>query len=264
VLHVYVLGIASAGPVAPVRDRLADAFADHGRVAMLEGDAVEPTAPGAATAYRIDDGGRWEASGTGLGVDGALDRFAPSHEYAILTGFPEADVPHLVVGDPGYGGDVLATADGPESVDPAAVREAVEDTEPHETLESLIRRAKDAEGSDRAGAVATFTGRVRERDDPEDAPTTHLEFEAYEGVAEDRMETLETELTSREGVFAVRMHHRTGVVRSGEDIVFVVVLAGHREEAFETVSDGIDRLKSEVPIFKKEVTVEEEFWRHDP
>jgi molybdopterin synthase catalytic subunit len=61
----------------------------------------------------------------------------------------------------------------------------------------------------------------------------------------------------------VLLHHRTGVVEAGEDIVFVVVLAGHRREAFRTVEDGIDRLKDEVPLFKKEVTVEETFWRHD-
>jgi molybdopterin synthase catalytic subunit len=42
----------------------------------------------------------------------------------------------------------------------------------------------------------------------------------------------------------------------------VVVLAGHREEAFRTVEDGIDRLKAEVPLFKKEVTVSDEFWAH--
>ncbi len=59
------------------------------------------------------------------------------------------------------------------------------------------------------------------------------------------------------------LHHKTGVVEAGEDIVFVVVLAGHREEAFETVSDGINRLKAEVPLFKKEVTVEESFWVHE-
>ena len=53
------------------------------------------------------------------------------------------------------------------------------------------------------------------------------------------------------------------MIEDGEDIVFVVVLAGHREEAFRTVEDGINRLKDEVPIFKKETTVEDEFWVHD-
>jgi molybdopterin synthase catalytic subunit len=52
------------------------------------------------------------------------------------------------------------------------------------------------------------------------------------------------------------------VIEAGEDIVFVVVLAGHRGEAFRTVKDGIDRLKESVPIFKKEATESETFWVH--
>jgi molybdopterin synthase catalytic subunit len=260
---VHPLGVVSSGGTAAVRERLVDAFTDHGRVAAIEGGAVEETLLGETTTYWIDDGGRWRAEGTGMDLEGVLDRLAPDHDYAILTGFPDADVPHLVVGDPGYEGDVLDRVDAPGSVDPVIVREALSDTPRHVTLESLIERAKDAPGTDRAGAVATFTGRVRERDAPEDTPTTHLEFETYDGVADERMRAIESDLAAREGVFAVRMHHRTGVIESGEDIVFVVVLAGHRQEAFETVSDGIDRLKSEVPIFKKEVTVDEAFWRHE-
>ena len=63
-------------------------------------------------------------------------------------------------------------------------------------------------------------------------------------------------------MFEVILHHRTGIVEAEEDIVFVVVLAGHRPEAFATVEDGINRLKAEVPLFKKEVTVEGTFWAH--
>ncbi|MFC6724850.1 molybdopterin synthase, partial [Halobium palmae] len=114
-----------------------------------------------------------------------------------------------------------------------------------------------------AGAIATFTGRVRAKDGDDDPRTTALEFETYEGVADDRMDAIRADLTDREGVEEVLLHHRTGVVPDGEDIVFVVVLAGHREEAFRAVEDGINRLKDEVPIFKKETTVEDEFWVHD-
>ena len=64
-------------------------------------------------------------------------------------------------------------------------------------------------------------------------------------------------------MFEVLLHHRVGRMNDGEDIVFVVVLAGHRKEAFRTVEDGIDRLKDEVPIFKKETTTDEEFWLHE-
>jgi molybdopterin synthase catalytic subunit len=104
---------------------------------------------------------------------------------------------------------------------------------------------------------------VRAKEHDADAPTEYLQFEKYEGVADRRMRTIESELEEREGVLDVVMHHRTGVVPDGEDIVFVVVLAAHRGEAFETVEDGIDRLKDEVPLFKKEVTTEETFWVHE-
>jgi molybdopterin synthase catalytic subunit len=104
---------------------------------------------------------------------------------------------------------------------------------------------------------------VRAKDSPDDARTEHLSFEKYEEVAESRLEAISRELTEREGVFEVLMHHRVGLMQDGEDIVFVVVLAGHREEAFRTVEDGINRLKDEVPIFKKETTTDEEFWLHE-
>jgi len=104
---------------------------------------------------------------------------------------------------------------------------------------------------------------VRAKDSPDDARTEHLSFEKYEGVAEARLDAIRQSLTDREGVFEVLLHHRVGLLTDGEDIVFVVVLAGHRKEAFRTVEDGINRLKDEVPIFKKETTTDEEFWLHE-
>jgi molybdopterin synthase catalytic subunit len=104
---------------------------------------------------------------------------------------------------------------------------------------------------------------VRAKDGDDDPRTLRLEFEKYEGVAEERMGAISRELAARDGVEEVLMHHRTGVVDDGEDIVFVVVLAGHRGEAFRAVEDGINRLKAEVPIFKKETTVDDAFWVHD-
>jgi molybdopterin synthase catalytic subunit len=118
-------------------------------------------------------------------------------------------------------------------------------------------------GAERSGAIATFTGRVRSKDSDDDARTERLTFEKYAGVAAERMAAISEELAAREGVFDVRMHHRVGTMRAGEDIVFVVVLAGHREAAFRTVEDGINRLKDEVPIFKKETTEDDSFWLHE-
>ena len=261
-----VVGIAGRGADALARD-VASRLGERGRVARIRrGDATADG--GAAVAHEGADTDcvvsedRVRVTGPPRSLPAILDDLAPDHDYAVVTGYPGARIPHVVVGDGDHDGEVIARL-SPDDPDLETAVEAVEGVEPHETLESLVVRAKESPGADRAGAIATFTGRVRERDDPEEAPTTHLEFETYEGVADERTEAIREELEARDGVFEVLLHHRTGVVEAGEDIVFVVVLAGHREEAFATVSDGIDRLKAEVPIFKKEVTLDGEFWAHE-
>jgi len=260
-----VVGVAGQG-VDEVAGTLVRRLGAHGRVARVRRE--DASADGGATVAAADattdyvlSGERSRVSGPSRPLDAVLDGLAPDHEYAVVTGYPDARIPHVVVGDAAHDGEVIARLAEPAS-DVAAAVEAVGALQPHETLESLVARAKDSPEADRAGAIATFTGRVRARDDPDDPETTHLEFETYEGVAEERMAAIREELEAREGVFEVVMHHKTGVVDAGEDIVFVVVLAGHRAEAFATVEDGINRLKSEVPLFKKEVTLDGEFWAH--
>jgi molybdopterin synthase catalytic subunit len=268
-----VLGVAGEGAADCVA-RLAGRL--DGRVATVEslpgatdGGAVDLRGgPGVATpeadaAYGLAADGSWVGAGADRTLDGTLDDLAPTSDYALLAGFPAADVPTVVLGDVDVAGETVATAPGADGLDDDAVVRALDDLEPHVTLETLVRRAKASPHAERAGAVATFTGQVRERDGPDDPRTTHLEFERYDGVAGDRLAAIRADLTDREGVFEVLFHHRTGVVEAGQDVVYVVVLAGHRREAFGAVEDGIDRLKDEVPIFKKETTVEGEFWSHD-
>jgi len=252
------------GIVGPGSGRLADRLLDRldGRVALVRGEGatdggVAARREGATTTYDLGPDG-WRASGEPVGVDDLLDRLAPDHDYALVLDRPDARVTRVATDDDP---DAELTVDPDGDLEP--VLELLDDLDPHVTLESLVDRVKESPRADRAGAIATFTGRVRAKDTEDDTPTQYLEFEKYEGVAERRMRDLEADLEEREGVLEVAMHHRTGVIPDGEDIVFVVVLAGHRREAFRTVEDGIDRLKEEVPIFKKEVTAEETFWVHE-
>jgi molybdopterin synthase catalytic subunit len=252
------------GPGASsLAERLASSF--DGRVATVERLPGTPgrNHPAAAAAYGLTDSGAWMAAGDDRSLEEVLDDLSPRYDATFLVDFPDARLPVLRLADVEAAGQVVYEAVDAESVDVAVALDAVADAEPHVTLESLVRATKATERADRAGAIATFTGRVRAKDGDEDERTTHLEFETYEDVADERMRAIESELEGRDGVFDVRMFHRTGVVPDGEDIVFVVVLAGHREEAFRTVEDGINRLKDEVPIFKKERTVDGEFWVHD-
>jgi molybdopterin synthase catalytic subunit len=268
-----VVGSSGTGKTTLI-ERLVDRLDERGSVATIKHldhapdidthgkDTDRHRAAGAAVTYGIDDEG-WFATGDARDLDGILDELTPDHDYAIVEGFSSHRLPAVALGDRDHAGHELATAPDADGIDLDAVCAAIDDLEPRVTLESLVAAIKTAPNADRSGAIATFTGRVRTKDADDDTPTESLEFEAYEGVAEERLAAIVDDLEARDGVQRVLAHHRTGVVAAGEDIVFVVVLAGHREEAFAAVSDGIDRLKNEVPLFKKEVTADEQFWLHE-
>jgi molybdopterin synthase catalytic subunit len=277
-VDMKALGVVGPGAgTATLIDRLADRLADRGSVGVVgrldgvpdaddvpdDDGALVDGPPAAETTYELADDGGWVAAGGDASLDDVLADLAPGHDYALVGGFADSRLPKVVLGGRDHGGESLVAASDADAVDVDAVVDRLADTEPYETLESLVAAVERAPGAERAGAVATFTGRVRAKDHPDDEPTEYLEFEKYEGVADRQLATIREELEARDGVQAVRLHHRTGVVQYGEDIVFVVVLASHREEAFRTVEDGIDRLKDEVPLFKKEVTVDEAFWVHE-
>lgn len=263
--NMYPIGIVapSREHERAVQDRLVDGLGDDEKVALIHRAAsVEQPSDGVALEYTLGEDS-WTATGHHRDVETLLRDLAATCDYVLLPGEANQNVPAIVVGDADSPPDPLLVVESAEEVTVERVKEALTDVEPVVTLESLINQVKGSPDADMAGAIATFTGRVRGREHDDDTPTTHLEFEKYAGVASEQLTALERELEDRDGVYAVTMHHRTGVIESGEDIVFVVVLAGHRAEAFETVEDGINRLKAEVPIFKKEVTLDETYWVHN-
>ncbi|WP_224448553.1 molybdopterin synthase [Haloprofundus salilacus] len=245
-----------------------------GRVATVERlpDGSDPE-PDSAASYGLADDGVWVGAGRDRSRDDLLDHLAADYDFALLAGFESTRLPTVRLGDAGTksdeseNGDVanepLLSAQSVDEVELDDLCARVEAFDPYVTLEALVERIKQSPRAERAGAIATFTGRVRAKDGDDDPRTTRLTFEKYEGVAEERLSEIRRDIEARDGVERVLMHHRTGVIEDGEDIVFVVVLAGHRTEAFRAVEDGINRLKDEVPIFKKETTVESDFWVHD-
>lgn len=129
------------------------------------------------------------------------------------------------------------------------------------TLEALIKKVRKNPVTRKAGAIGTFTGIVRELAGNE--ITSKLEFEKYEPEASKVLDQIREELKQKEGILEVLIHHKTGVIKAGEDIVYIVVAAAHRGELFSALSEAIDRIKAEAPIWKKEFTEKEEFWVHD-
>jgi molybdopterin converting factor subunit 1 len=127
------------------------------------------------------------------------------------------------------------------------------------TDETLSVDAAVAEVRDEsAGAIATFIGTTRRRS--RDRDVLHLEYEAYEGMAEQVMETLALELKQRHGLCEIAIHHRVGRVDIGDMSVVIAVSAPHRAAALAACREAIDELKVSVPLWKKEFYEGGEEW----
>jgi molybdopterin synthase catalytic subunit len=127
------------------------------------------------------------------------------------------------------------------------------------SAEPLSLEAAVAEvASDEAGAIATFVGTTRARSRGRDVH--HLEYEAFEGMAEQEMARIAEELKSRYTLHDVAIHHRVGRVDIGERSVVIAVSAPHRGDALAACKDAIDTLKETVPLWKKEVYEGGEEW----
>ena len=122
------------------------------------------------------------------------------------------------------------------------------------SLDAVVREVRD----DGAGAIATFTGTVRNRS--RDREVQYLEYEAYEGMAEEMMAELAGELARRHELSAIAIHHRVGRVEIGEPSVIIAVSSPHRAAALAACQEAIDTLKGTVPLWKKEVYEGGEEW----
>ena len=111
---------------------------------------------------------------------------------------------------------------------------------------------------EQAGAIATFLGTVRARSRGRDVIA--LEYEAYEEMAEEVMAGIAADVEERYDLCKVAMTHRLGRVEVGETSVAIAVSAPHRQDALAACADAIEALKSQVPLWKKEVYEGGEEW----
>ena len=108
------------------------------------------------------------------------------------------------------------------------------------------------------GAVATFTGTVR--DVNEGASVAEMELEHYPGMTEKALEDIVERAMLRFNLADALVIHRVGPMRPQEQIVLVVTLSAHRGEAFAACEFIMDYLKSEAPFWKKEQTPQGARW----
>ena len=128
------------------------------------------------------------------------------------------------------------------------------------TTEALSERAvAEAVGAPGAGAVALFSGVVR--DQTGGRRVKFLEYEGHAPMALAKMREIAAEIRSRwPGTLRVAMVHRIGRLEIGESSVMIAVSSPHRHAAFEACHFAIDTLKETVPVWKKEYFEDGEVW----
>jgi molybdopterin synthase catalytic subunit len=104
------------------------------------------------------------------------------------------------------------------------------------------------------GAIVLFDGIVRDDDIRE------MELEAYRDVALAELERIAKEAKKNFGLLSVDIVHRVGRLAVGDNILVILVGAGHRREAYEGSRFIIEAIKAGVPIWKKEISRDGSSW----
>lgn len=127
-------------------------------------------------------------------------------------------------------------------------------TEEDFSLDALLEEVRAPE----AGGVVLFVGTVRSTSQGREV--THLEYEAYQEMAEQELGRLCGEARRRWELERLAIHHRVGRLEVGENIVAIAVSAPHRTHAFEACEWLMTQIKELVPIWKKEAWSTGEAW----
>ena len=113
-------------------------------------------------------------------------------------------------------------------------------------------------GNPAVGAVCSFVGTVRDRNDGD--AVASMELEHYPGMTEKAIETMIDEAHQRFDILGARVVHRVGLLQPLDQIVLVAVSSAHRGQAFQGCEFLMDYLKTQAPFWKKETTPDGARW----
>jgi molybdopterin synthase catalytic subunit len=113
-------------------------------------------------------------------------------------------------------------------------------------------------GDSRVGAVCSFVGTVRDRN--EGSSVAGMELEHYPGMTEKAIEAMIDEAQRRFDICAARVIHRVGLLKPLDQIMMVAVTSAHRGQSFQACEFLMDYLKTQAPFWKKEQTPQGARW----
>ena len=104
-----------------------------------------------------------------------------------------------------------------------------------------------------SGGHSVFLGQVR-ADEINGKKVKAIEYSAYEGMVNAEAEKIKKSISAEFGdIKSIDIFHSTGVVEAGEISLFVLVSAGHREQAIKGCSKAVELIKEKLPVWKKEI-----------
>lgn len=172
----------------------------------------------------------------------ALAPVLPAVRVAVNQAFVDLDAPvtaddEIALIPPVSGGSsTLAVRNGPITV---------------EEVERAVRHGG-------AGAVVSFTGTVRDHTDSHEVVA--LEYEAYVEMAERVLHQIAAEVRASWPEVRLSVLHRIGRLEVGEASVVIAASSPHRADAFSACRQVIERLKEDVPIWKREIRRDGSVW----
>ena len=108
------------------------------------------------------------------------------------------------------------------------------------------------------GAVCSFVGTVRDRNDG--STVASMELEHYPGMTEKSIDAMIDAAHQRFDILGARVVHRVGLLQPLDQIMMVVVISAHRGQSFQACEFLMDYLKTQAPFWKKEQTPEGARW----
>ncbi len=127
-------------------------------------------------------------------------------------------------------------------------------------LSSLLARLRSGLSKD-VGAIGCFVGVIRGASD-EGKAVKYLHYETAEDALA-KLEKIASDIEQLPKIKKVMIHHIVDQIAPGEDAIYVLLAGVRRSEVFKALSEIMDRVKREVPVWKKEIAEGKEQWGHE-
>ncbi len=128
------------------------------------------------------------------------------------------------------------------------------------SLPDLFQKLKQDIGEN-VGAVGCFVGVVRGLSEDGER-VKFLRYQSSEDAVK-KLEQIAADIEKRPDIWRVMIHHVVDQIAPGEDAIYVLVAGRRRDDVFRALPELMNRVKAEVPIWKKEVTEQREYWVHE-